>query len=474
MKRLCSLLLVICMLSASCLLFSSCSAISEDDLSKDPYGVITEATENTVGAFFTDDAEIGKHLISMLPKGSVTIGFEHEIDDEALRIKEKIYYDITDRSFVFDTDYKYDDTDLSFRIFLDKERLAANGKDVFGSDKTYLINFDKFIKDFDDSDFVEIFKVDDESVDELVEFVKTLKESLNSEFSEDDEKALALSKALYNNFLKTVSTEKTKNKDNRSVNCIVGEFAFTNETLKSAFEIILENEKTEEDFTKDTEEYYNDIIKAIDENLVIDVVVKVYLNKRTNEYVRIVADGTVTPVSDDENPVLLEIEALFGKKDILFDGSVTYDDETLSFDAAFAKKTEGDNYEYTFTLNGSDGEKTINALNASYLFNKATGDVTLSVDTYQTEEARSTASLKGNLLVSREKISLVLDTLISDDETIDFNFYVTVVPEESIPQLPEKTRDVVDMGIVGWNEFVNEFISSELGLLIYGEPGYEY
>ena len=182
----------------------------------------------------------------------------------------------------------------------------------------------------------------------------------------------------------------------------------------------------------------------------------------------------MTSVSDDENPVLLEIEALFGKKDILFDGSVTYDDETVSFDAAFAKKTEGDNYEYTFTLNGSDGEETINALNASYLFNKATGDVTLSVDTYQTEESRSTASLKGNLLVSREKISLVLDTLISDDETIDFNFYVTVVPEESIPQLPEKTRDVVDMGLVGWNEFVNEFISSELGLLIYGEPGYEY
>ena len=206
MKRFFSVLLTVCMISACCVFFTSCNSVTEKDVLSDPYSVINEAAENTLSALFTDDAGVSKAIIGMVPKGELSVSFES--DDAGgmpLSISEKIYYDLTDRSFVFDTAYAYDDVDMSFRFYSDKQNFALSGKDILGSDKTILVNFDSFIDRFDKSEFVKQFGLDKATVDEIVEGVKKLKEGLNSDLANDEEKAIELNKAIYSLLLNQVT-----------------------------------------------------------------------------------------------------------------------------------------------------------------------------------------------------------------------------------------------------------------------------
>ncbi len=475
MKKICSLMLAVCFLFASCMLFASCNAISEDDLLTDPQAVLNDAAESTFKSFFTDDAGISKALISMLPSGALTVSFESDdIEGESLKLNETVYYNIIDRGYVFDTNIVYSDLDLYFRMYSDSENFAVNSKDILGSDKTLLLNFDTFIEKFGGSEIAKLLELDKNSVDAAVDYVKTVKESLNSKLTEDEEKSRELSNAIYSILLDEVTTEKAENADGKNLSCVVATFKFTNESIEEVLNVILEKAEFDENSKKTNEESFKKIIKTMNEETIIDLSVKLYLNKRTNEYVKVVIDGTVTDLSDKENPALVEGEVLFGKNDITFDIGVNYDNEPATISAKLTKTVSSEGSEYKLTVDATEEEEIINAFNASFKYDKATGDITVSADTYIGEESRTTALLEGNLSVTEEKISLVFDSYKEDEETYEFKLEVSVTSDVTVPSIPADAMDIVDITEGGWVDIFNEFAESKIGKLLYGEPEYDF
>lgn len=482
MKRFYSILLVGCLLFTCCVLFASCSAVSEKDVLADPYSVIDEATDNTLSAFFTDDAGIGNAIIGMLPKGEMSVSFESDdVDGSPLNISEKIYYDITERSFVFDTAFAYDDVDLSFRIFSDEDNFALNGSDILGSDKTLLVNFDTFIEKFEDSEFVNYFGLDKTTVEEMLESVKTAKESVDV----DEDESLELNKAIYSILLDNVTTEKVVNSNEKNVNCIVAEFKVDNEKIDKVFDEIKKYSESDEngdessedgtvDIWADANNDIADVWNDIKEDTDIQFSVKVYLNKRTNEFVKIVLDGTVTEEDFKETPTVMSGEVLFGETEITFDFTVETDEEPLYVYTKLTKEVSSADCKYSFTVDANFERQELDVLNVLFNYNKSNGDISLSAEVYEDEENSNTAVLEGNLSVSKEKISLLLDTLKINDDAYNFKLEMSLSAVDSIPEIPEDAKDLVDIKYGGWTEIINEFQNSKFGKLLFGDLDSEF
>ncbi len=482
MKKILSVFLTVCLVFACCVLFASCSSVTEKDVLADPYSVINEATENTLSAFFTDEAGISKAIIGMLPKGALSVSFESDnVEGQPLSINEKIYYDITQKSYVFDTAFSYDETDLSFRVFTDEDNFAFNGKDILGSDKTILFNFDTFIEKFADCDFVDLFGLDKTDVDEIIDSVKTAKESVDIE--EDD--ALELNKAIYSILLHSVTSEKTVNGNEKTVNCIVAEFKIDNEKIDKIFEEIEKYSENDESGDEAEEngnadiwaDANNDIVDAwndIKEDADIQFSVKVYLNKRTNEFVKIVLDGTVTEEDVEETPAVMSGEALFGETEITFDFTLQTDEEPLYVYSKLAKEVTSEVCKYSFDVDANFEGRDLDAVYVLCDYNKTSGDITLSAEVYEDEETTNTAVLEGNLSVSDEKISFIFDTLKINDDENKFKFELSVSALDSIPAIPEDAVDFVDITASGWTDILNELQNSRFGKLLFGDPESEF
>lgn len=475
MKRFFSVLLTVCMISACCVFFTSCNSVTEKDVLSDPYSVINEAAENTLSAFFTDDAGVSKAIIGMVPKGELSVSFES--DDAGgmpLSISEKIYYDLTDRSYVFDTAYAYDDVDMSFRFYSDKQNFALSGKDILGSDKTILVNFDSFIDRFDKSEFVKQFGLDKATVDEIVEGVKELKEGLNSDLANDEEKAIELNKAIYSLLLNQVTEEKITNDGGKDIKCIVAEFTINNENIGNVFNKAEEYKESEEFVDEDAANDFNDLWEDLSKEVDIQLSVKVFLNKRTNEFAKVEFDGTLTGNYDKENPVVLDGEVLFGETEISLALTVETDEEPLYITAKLTKDVSSEKAEYKFAVDAVFEGDNLNVLDITYNYEKSSGDIALTIDFYEDGKNCDTAKLDGNLSVSKEKISLVFDSLKINEETNEFRFELALSAVDAIPEIPEDAKDFVDIGYVGWSEIIEEFMSSELGKLLYGDLDSEF
>ena len=105
MKKILSLLLVLCMIATSCVLFSSCAKVSTKDVEKDPQATLSEAIQNTSASFFTDEANANKVINEALKSGSISVLFESPdlLGGMITKISETIYLDGTNQKFVSDT-----------------------------------------------------------------------------------------------------------------------------------------------------------------------------------------------------------------------------------------------------------------------------------------------------------------------------------------------------------------------------------
>ena len=78
MKRFLSLILALCLIATGMLSLSACGHVTKRDLTKDPYTTLNSALQNTLSAFFTDDAGIGKILEKAQKKGSMGVALKSE------------------------------------------------------------------------------------------------------------------------------------------------------------------------------------------------------------------------------------------------------------------------------------------------------------------------------------------------------------------------------------------------------------
>ncbi len=499
MKKVLSLLLVLGMLLTCCAFFSSCDEVSVKDVEKDPVAAINDATSNSLDGFFSDDADMGKIIAAALKDGSVSIDFEGSKDVFGMDIdlNETIYFDQKDNKYVSDTTLKMAEQDIAARIFLDKNGFAFNSSALLGSNKTLLVDFATLAANFNNSALKEMLlgeEADADSLEEISKMLNLLKDEYAKLFSaQNQEDAEKFVNELYALLNQTV-TEGKLTKGDKEVGCIIVSYTINNDTIKALLNKLAEEMNSE--FSKlsdtfgesfdvalggvDVEEYINQITASLDQMVTIDLAEQIYLNKKTNALEKMAINGSITPKGDfgsnEANTVALDV--LFDKNEISLVGNIVFNGDKLSFDAKLAKETKDDTIQYVLSVNVGDGKgATVNALNATYEYNKDNGNLKLSADVYTDDDERITVELNGSIKVTKNDAKIQFTSLKYMDTTWSFNFAVTFNKSAEMPELPSDTKDIVNMSQEEWEALASEIIQNGiLGMFFQGSfaPDDEY
>ena len=173
--------------------------------------------------------------------------------------------------------------------------------------------------------------------------------------------------------LNQVTEEKITNEGGKDIKCIVAEFTINNENIGKVFNKAEEYKEAEESVDEDAANDFNDLWEDLSKEVDIQLSVKVFLNKRTNEFAKVEFDGTLTDTYDKENPVVLDGEVLFGETEISFALTVETDEEPLYITAKLTKDVSSEKAEYKFAVDAVFEGDDLNVLDITYIYEKSSG-----------------------------------------------------------------------------------------------------
>lgn len=473
MKKILSLVLVLCMLAASCVFLASCSKVSAKKVEADPQATLSEAIQNTSNNFFTDDANAGKVLNDALKSGAFTVSFESAdlMGGDLTKISETIYVDSENQKYVSDTNVTYGGEDLSARIFLDKNGLMLNSEAILGSNKTLAVNLATFADKFDESALVELFGLDEETVGTVNEVVATLKTALEKSAQTNEESAKALANEYLALLKQNIAEEKLENADGKKVKHVVVTYTLNNETVKAFAEKAMAQMDLGDELNTEAKASLDEMIKEMNETVAIDLSVKLYINTKTNAVTKIAVSGTVTD-KEDNTAATVAGEIAFSDTEIKLTANVSGIEDPITAEVKLTKEEADGTVTYKLTVNGSSGSVSVNVLNASYSYTKSSGAIVLSADIINEDNKRTSATLNGKLTVTSDEASLEFTSLKLDEETLNFKLLISAKKVSEIPATPTDAKDIVTMTQGEWVDVMNEFQNSKLGKMIFGTGSY--
>lgn len=465
MKRILSLTLVLCMLVTVCLAFSSCfNKVSMKKVEEDPQATLNDAIQNTGNSFFTDESNAGKVFKEALKCGAFTVSFESEdlMGGDITKIGETVYVDSENKKIVSDTNVTYQDQDLNARIFFDKNGVMLNSEAVFGSQKTYAINFASLAYNLDGSAFAELLAsmdVDEEMMASLKEAFTTLKNAMaKADVSEEEAKARVDAYLVALN--QTVSEEKIENSKGKETKHVVVAYTLNNQTLKALIDQI----------AKDTEldaEMKAELESAFEESVAINVSLKLYINAKTNSLTKVTLEGTLTDKGNNET-VTVSANLSFSDTEIKLTFRATGMDEPISAEITLTKEDSKDSVVYRLAIDGSQGSVTVHLFNATYTYTKSSGNFALKADVYADENDRTELTVEGNIKVTEKEATMEINKLVTKDATVNFKLIISAKQISEIPAAPTDAKDIVSMTQGEWVDMINEFQQSTVGKLIFG------
>lgn len=466
MKKILSLLLVLCMIITSCVLFSSCAKVSTKDVEKDPQATLSEAIQNTSASFFTDETNANKVIDEALKSGSISVLFESPdlLGGLITKIGETIYFDGTNQKYVSDTNVTMNGEDMNARIFLDKNGVILNSSAVLGSDKSYALNFATLIDQLDESVLAQMAGLNEEALKSVTDAVTMIKDSFDQAAEENTEE----SKKLINDYLallsQTVAQEKLENADGKNEKYVVATYVLNNTTVKAIAEKAIAD--TDLDETAKTEAKAD--IEETLANVTLDLSVKLYIHQKENQVSKVTVSGTVLDKETNETATV-SAEITFSATEIKLTASVTGVEEPMSATVKLTKEDSKESVTYKISVDGSQGSVSVNLFNAAYTYTKADGAIVLSADVYSEEGERSKFELTGKVTVTDTEASLEFNSLKMDDVTVTFKLVISAKKGGEIPATPTDAKDIVTMTQADWMTFMTEFQNSKVGKLIFGQ-----
>ncbi len=504
MKKFLSIFMILVMLLTSVTLLASCSKVSEDDMEDDPYEVLNNAMDQSLNAFFSDEAGVNNVLKKASEKGKYKISFESDelMGGEITKITEIIYSDKKNNQFVSETDIVYNGEKLSAKLFGNGESIALQSNSIFGSNIAILFDPETFARSFPNSAMAELMELTYEDSREIVDMMNKL---FNEEML-DAEKREEYTKELYEDLInmmdQSVSTEKMENYDGKETEYIVTTYSIDNKSVKKMVERLYEYVLDMSELYELSGEYdideiqaeFDELILQIEEKTDIDIEIDIYVEAKTGNLYMFEVDGDVEVVEDrydyyydeytgevdtvfthsDTVYSSIKAEMMFTDDLITFEAKITSNEETVKIDADIEKEVDDGDVTYELSVKVGTDSVNINLINASYEYEED-GDITIKINIPKEVAGEAIRIvITGSLEVSKDEVELTFDSLKVGDEKFKFKLVLSAEAVDSIPEFPEDAEDIVDLSKADWEELIDKIENSDFVKFIGSIGGSNY
>lgn len=462
MKRILSLILVLCMLLTSCVFFSACSkkGTSEKSLKKDTQEAIGNAIDKSLSAFFTDDAGIEDIIDGALNKGSLAISLESEtlktFSGLGLeKITETLYFNQKNKKMVSDTAVTIDGEKASVRIWADKSGIVLQSKDLFGNNNAFALKMDTFASKFADSDLVDLLDlyIDDnmqETMDLLTKSYKQAFEASEKDTAKNLNNLLATLEPVYDEAKMVDALEK-------EINCATVTYSFTNSTFKAFIQKAIEIADMKD---TDMADMYDETVEYVTGNFTMNFTVTVGINKKNSQLVAIEIGGNMKSKTDTSYKLPVEGAIRFSDEKITVEGTAKmpeYDYEqgkvvdvayTVSLDLTKESTKEEVIYKLSAKMKAAGVSTKFGDI--TYTYNKKSGDFTLKVKPGEALQGMlnsdNNITVKGNIQSDKKTATITIKSVAAGSVfELEGKLSLVFTKEAEMPAMPSDAKDIVTL-----------------------------
>ena len=475
MKRFLSLILALCLITTGMLSLSACGHVTKRDLTKDPYTTLNSALQNTLSAFFTDDAGIGKILEKAQKKGSMGVALKsEELLSTPLSLSTTIYTDAKKDLLMADVDLDYLGKDISAFLWSDKDGVGLKSESLLGTTDALRLNYASFEEKFEDSGLYKLLGMDGAVAGSPLSILKQAMETMQTSTKKLEDEGRDLVNRVFEALDQSVAKENVTTADGKEVSHLVTTLSLTDANLRAVCEIIKEELNAEESFTSEEKESWSnqldEIADELDEEMDLNITLKIYVLPKKNRITKITLEGKLTssfgvtdalPFGEGNNTsttVELNASLDFSATEIALDVDMVMDGRDVSFDVAIVKDSSKKSVTYELSATAGLLSVTVDLLNATFTYEKSTGDITLELDVMQTESSRNKITVGANLKVEKNAFALSLSSAKLGNKTINFGkqnvISITVKALDTLPSIPNKSKDVMNLTENEWMEII--------------------
>lgn len=476
MKRFLSLILALCLITTGMLSLSACGHVTKRDLTKDPYTTLNSALQNTLSTFFTDDAGIGKILEKTQKKGSMGVALKsEELLSTPLSLDTTVYIDAKKNLSMTDISLDYLGKDISAFLWSDKDGVGLKSESLLGTTDALRLNYASFEEKFEDSGLYKLLGMDGAVAGSPLSILKQAMETMQTSTKKLEDEGRDLVNRVFAALDQSVEKENVTTADGKEVSHLVTTLSLTDANLRAIFEIIKEELNAEDSFTAEEKESWanklDEVADELDEEMDLNITLKIFILPKKNRITKITLEGKLTSsfgVTDSlpfgegssaaSTTVELDATLDFSATEIALDVDMIVGERDVSFDVAIVKDSSKKSVTYELSATAGLLSVTVDLLNATFTYEKSTGDITLELDVMQTESSRNKITVGANLKAEKNAFALSLSSAKLGNKTINFGkqnvISITVKALDTLPSIPNKSTDVMNLTENEWMEII--------------------
>ena len=457
MKKLLSILLVLSMLFAIGACFTSCDALSIEDVKNNPVNALWEAEKLAWERFANDDYGIEGVVTDTLKGGSIELAFAQEaLLGAGTAIKATLYTGDKQAASLL---YTEGGKSYTADIFSDENGIIVDIPDLLGG-KAVGVFYNTLKEKLADSALAEMMELPPEAAAELVSMLDEYKATIEASMKDSIEDAEKTANE-YLDLMKKEITEETVGDEL----CAVITLTLDNEVLGDVIEKAVDSLELSEEEKATLLAQFD--INALNEMVSLDVTVKAYIALSDGRLVKFVYGGEMASVSDESarmaapEEIGFDITLSFTDTAITASGTVTANGESATVSCNLNKTVEEEKSIYTLSASiGAEGvSETIDVL--KYTFNKA--DKTFSL---KTEIEGETVIVKGNVSSTKTTAKITITEIRAGSIGVELDLSLTFNKDAKAPDAPTDALDVVELTAEEWQSLMTTVQESPLFALI--------
>ncbi|MBQ8310553.1 MAG: hypothetical protein IJX80_06035 [Clostridia bacterium] len=522
MKKILSIVLVLCMLFTGCFMLFSCSdpentgdngdgnkKLTVEDLQNNP-GLVAAGLTKAFSAFF-DVAGVNS-VIGNMNKGSVALVVDNEMLKEEIglgKTQMTVYADTQDNllnKLVLDLQVALGEENLGGVIYIDKDGIAASGESIFGSDDAYKVDIPNIVANFKDSALAQMAG-GEEAVNALLPTFEMLVKAWELPFAETakDSEDYAELVAWNNEALKKLNPV-VKAETVNGVEALTLTYEFTNETIEAYFTYVAENlpdlfvdvygnfasVMDLPEFSEETVGQGKDmIINYMNQYVVIDLDLSASIAQDGGALVNEAIKGTVAPSEELKTAegvdgsatidVSVNASATAITMNMAVNAEVTESDETMEIEASAAINLTKEEKDGNVIIKGDvdvisvapEAMELNDVLVLSATYDKADGDLEVKADVNLEEYVgqKISAELKGNIGIKDGKVTVAINSVGAASGSTgvtlsDLGVSIVVDPTATVPAVSADAKEIMSLTAEDWQALIESISDSPLVGLI--------
>lgn len=397
-----------------------------------------------------------------------------ELLSTPLSLSTTIYTDAKKDLLMADVDLDYLGKDISAFLWSDKDGVGLKSESLLGTPDALRLNYASFEEKFEDSGLYKLLGMDGAVAGTPLSILKQAIETMQTSTKKLEDEGRDLVNRVFEALDQSVAKENVTTADGKEVSHLVTTLSLTDANLRAVCEIIKEELNAEESFTSEEKESWSnqldEIADGLDETMDLNITLKIFILPKKNRITKITLEGKLTssfgatdmlPLGESgsaSSAVELNASLDFSATEIALDVDMVMDGRDVSFDVAIVKDSSKKSVTYELSATAGLLSVTVDLLNATFTYEKSTGDITLELDVMQTESSRNKITVGANLKVEKNAFALSLSSAKLGNKTINFGkqnvISITVKALDTLPSIPNKSTDVMNLTENEWMEII--------------------